>query len=94
MKFDLNQIKLKIILKDLYPQMDFCSICQDTIVHGCKCTTNCNHSFHAACIKQLYESSENCPVCREFVFTWHFDKSSENAWCTVNTRNILYKTLR
>ena len=74
--------------------MDLCSICQDTISIGYKCTTNCGHSFHSACIKQLYESSENCPNCRAFVFIWKFDMSSKDAWCGVNTRNIMYKKIR
>ena len=41
-----------------------CSICLEEYGDGVIEITECNHSFHEACIRQWFEQSDFCPLCR------------------------------
>lgn len=43
-----------------------CPICHEGMFENLF-TTNCDHTFHADCIKMWCKKNSNCPICREFV---------------------------
>ena len=52
-----------IIFTNLNSQKDICSICREQMIEEV-ISTECNHKFHKNCIKEWFEHSLQCPVCR------------------------------
>ena len=42
---------------------DLCSICYQDLEHPQAVITNCQHFFHAACLKKWLVVQDNCPLC-------------------------------
>jgi hypothetical protein len=50
---------------ELNMDIDFCSICQDTIETSCIIRKiNCGHKFHHLCCDKWLETKQMCPTCR------------------------------
>ena len=48
-----------------------CSICiQDYNLGEYRKTLNCEHTFHKKCIDRWLKKSNNCPLCRQNVYTF------------------------
>ena len=41
-----------------------CAVCQDALASSAVRLRHCQHHFHSSCIRQWFETSVRCPVCR------------------------------
>ena len=41
-----------------------CAVCQDALASSAVRLRHCQHHFHSSCIRQWFQTSVRCPVCR------------------------------
>ena len=56
-----------------------CAICQDAVVSGGSELVHCSHHFHDSCIRQWFETSVRCPVCRHDIRMGQATQTSPDA---------------
>ncbi len=42
-----------------------CAVCQDAVTSDAVEIRHCHHHFHGNCVRQWFETSVRCPVCRQ-----------------------------
>lgn len=58
----------KATLEEIENCDDVCAVCLSSMQRAR--VTPCHHMFHAECLRQLLNTSHNCPICkREYVFS-------------------------
>jgi len=91
------------VLRSVQPgEGTVCAICQDAVTSACVEIHPCLHRFHGACIRQWFETSVRCPVCRHDIRTDQEDQTSvastetpprvENQWGGSLNVGIEYET--